>query len=111
MPSTDPIPPPGGPAQPVSTALFGVALFVCMLLGLLVRMEVVRDVARPAATLGAAAPDDLPFSRESAIQFRRLRQYYQTGGLPERDPAIQWPEGVDIARTYTLGSNTGPMRR
>ena len=94
--------------------LFAAALLLCMGIGVAIRMEIVREVARAnAKAMGVSAPQEVPFSRESAIQFRQLRQYYNTGSLPERDPNIQWPEGVNIARTYTIGSERvyAPMMR
>ncbi len=90
-----------GPAR----YLFPAALLMCMAIGIAIRMEIVREVGLAnARALGPSAPAEVPFSRESAIQFRQLRQYYNTGALPERDPRIQWPEGVNIAETYTIGS-------
>ena len=89
----------------LASLLFGVALLLCMAIGVAIRMEIVREVGRAnARALGSSALEEVPFSRESAIQFRQLRQYYNTGSLPERDPRIQWPDGVNIAETYTIGS-------
>jgi hypothetical protein len=85
--------------------LFAGGLIAIMGLGVWVRAQVFQEVVRhQQSELREKAPGAPPFSRESAIQFRQLREYYGTGTLPERDPDIQWPGGVDIARTYSLGS-------
>jgi hypothetical protein len=46
----------------------------------------------------------LPFTLESALQFRRVAMVYETGRLPVVDRAVQYPEGVHVASTYTVGS-------
>jgi MFS family permease len=48
--------------------------------------------------------DDLPFTLESALYYRRVKMVYDTGTLPRRDISIQFPEGLDVRRTYTVGS-------
>lgn len=48
--------------------------------------------------------DDLPFTLESALYYRRVKMLFDTGRLPQVDKAIQYPEGVDVRRTYTVGA-------
>lgn len=62
----------------------------------------VRRVVMEAqyARLGA----DIPFTLESALYYRRVKMVYDTDQLPKRDGSIQFPEGLDLRRTYTVGS-------
>lgn len=48
--------------------------------------------------------DDLPFTLESALQYRRVKIIHDTGSLPVRDVMVQYPEGVNTRTSYTLGS-------
>ncbi len=45
---------------------------------------------------------DLPFTLESAIQFRNVQRIYEGEGLARRDPMIQYPEGIEVFRTDTV---------
>jgi hypothetical protein len=47
---------------------------------------------------------NLPFTLESALYYRRVKIVHDTGRLPTHDPMIQFPEGIDPRRTYTVGS-------
>ncbi len=47
---------------------------------------------------------DMSFTLETALQMRRVKMIHDTGSLPHVDPMIQYPEGVENAKTYTLGS-------
>jgi hypothetical protein len=47
--------------------------------------------------------DDLPFTLESALHYRRVKMVYDTGRMPEIDQAIQYPEGVNVRETYNYG--------
>ena len=46
----------------------------------------------------------VPFTLESALQYRRIRMLTESGELPAVDRAVQYPEGVEVAKTYTIGS-------
>ncbi len=70
------------------------ALFVC---GLAIRIAVMRA----QAPRGESLP---PFTLESALQFRLVRMLLEDGKLPVRDMAIQIPDGVLTAETYTVGA-------
>lgn len=48
--------------------------------------------------------DDLPFTLESALHFRRVKMLYDTGQLPARDVMVQYPEGVATRTSYNIGS-------
>ena len=48
--------------------------------------------------------DQLPFTLESALQYRRIKMVHDTGLLPTRDIMIQFPDGVDNRRQYNLSS-------
>lgn len=48
--------------------------------------------------------DDLPFTLESALQYRRIKIIHDTGQLPARDPMVQYPEGIPNRTSYNLGS-------
>ncbi len=45
---------------------------------------------------------DVPFTLESAIQFRNVQLIYEGEGLTGRDPMIQYPEGIEVFRTDTV---------
>ncbi|MFN2351806.1 MAG: hypothetical protein ABR497_07655 [Kiritimatiellia bacterium] len=47
---------------------------------------------------------DLPFTLESALEFRYVRMFYDGAGLPEHDAKVQAPEGVDPRATYTIAA-------
>ena len=51
-----------------------------------------------------AAGEEVPFTLESALNFRRIEQVYYTGTLPEKDPAIEFPTGIEIRKTDTVGA-------
>ena len=53
-------------------------------------------------SLGGVSAGEVPFSLESALQFRRVVMILQTGALPAHDSMIQCPEGIDPAATYTV---------
>lgn len=54
-----------------------------------------------------AADRVLPFTLESALHFRRIWTIQQEGALPVVDRAVQHPDGVRVAETYTVGSEYG----
>ncbi len=45
---------------------------------------------------------DLPFTRESALAFRRVRMAAEAGRLPRHDPGVMHPEGIDPYQTYEI---------
>lgn len=45
---------------------------------------------------------DLPFTLESALQYRAIATLYEGGALPARDPMIQYPEGINTHQTDTV---------
>lgn len=49
-----------------------------------------------------AADGDLPFTLESAIQFRMTERVYTGEGIPSHEPGIQYPDGIDVFRTDTV---------
>lgn len=49
-----------------------------------------------------AVEGDLPFTLESAIQFRMTERVYEGEGIPVHEPTIQHPEGIDVFRTDTV---------
>ena len=46
----------------------------------------------------------VPFTLESALHFRRVQQIIDLGALPEHDPDVFYPEGVNTRETYSVGS-------
>ncbi|MBU0679776.1 MAG: C-mannosyltransferase dpy-19 family protein [Verrucomicrobia bacterium] len=48
--------------------------------------------------------DDLPFTMESALQFRMVEQVALVGGLPAVDKKVQYPDGIDVKSSYTVGA-------
>ncbi len=51
-----------------------------------------------------AAGRELPFTLESALNFRRIQQVYEQGNLPTVDPFVQYPEGVTVREHDTVGA-------
>ncbi|NLB55839.1 MAG: hypothetical protein GX811_08775, partial [Lentisphaerae bacterium] len=47
---------------------------------------------------------DLPFSLESAIQYKNVKTIFETGKLPKIDKNIAYPNGVRIAHTDSVGA-------
>ncbi len=45
---------------------------------------------------------EIPFTLESALQFRNVHLIYEGEGLPVHDPMIQYPEGIETFRTDTV---------
>lgn len=45
---------------------------------------------------------ELPFTMESALHFRRIRQVAETGRVTAHDPKIFYPQGIDVWETYTV---------
>lgn len=52
----------------------------------------------------AAFGRDLPFTLESALNFRRIEQVYADGRLTAVDRDIQYPDGVVVREADTVGS-------
>lgn len=50
----------------------------------------------------AAFDGDMPFTLESAIQFRMTERVYSGEGIPRHEPGIQYPEGIQVFRTDTV---------
>lgn len=48
--------------------------------------------------------DDLPFTLESALHYRRIKVIHDTGHLPVMDTMVQYPNGINTRTSYTLGS-------
>ncbi|NCC50241.1 MAG: hypothetical protein EOM20_03400 [Spartobacteria bacterium] len=46
----------------------------------------------------------LPFTLESALQYRLTEKIYYGHGLPEVDTDVQYPEGVNPRSTYSIGA-------
>ncbi|MBN1269258.1 MAG: hypothetical protein JXB04_06710 [Kiritimatiellae bacterium] len=51
----------------------------------------------------AGVESELPFTLESALEFRLVRLAYEAGRLPEVDYDVEYPEGVVTRETYTIG--------
>jgi hypothetical protein len=51
-----------------------------------------------------AGDQEAPFILEAALQYRMTREVYQTGSLEAFDPKVQYPEGVNRWRTYSIGA-------
>jgi len=50
------------------------------------------------------AGQEAPFVLEAALQYRMTRMVYETGTLPQHEPKVQWPEGVNPWKTYSIGA-------
>ena len=48
--------------------------------------------------------NNLPFTLESALQYRYVKQLFNTGILPEYDSDIQVPDRIHIRKTYEIGA-------
>jgi len=47
---------------------------------------------------------DIPFTLESALQYRLAETLAETGRIPNDDLDIQYPDGITVHETYTLGA-------
>ncbi|MFH0881187.1 MAG: hypothetical protein V2A34_15860 [Lentisphaerota bacterium] len=56
------------------------------------------------ATQYNAAGGSLPFTLESALQYRRIEHVFKSGRLPEEDPCVQYPDPLKVRETDTVGS-------
>lgn len=45
---------------------------------------------------------DVPFTLESALQYRNVQQIHAGEGLSAKDPMIEYPDGIDVFRTDTV---------
>jgi hypothetical protein len=81
----------------VRALLTTVGLFSLFGLGLGVR-RVVLDAQY--VKLGV----DFPFTLESALHYRRVKMLHDTGSVPDHDPMVGAPEGVQVRSTYEFGS-------
>ena len=72
-------------------------LFFLFILGLGLRYHVLNAQYRQVG-------DQLPFTLESALQYRMTLMAMEPDGLPKIDTGVQYPEGVEMAKTYTLGA-------
>lgn len=73
------------------------ALASIALAGLAVRRHVVR-------VQHAGRDRPLPFTAESALQYRAVKQVYLDGARPAHDPYIEYPDGIRPAETDTAGA-------
>ncbi len=81
----------------VNGLLLAVSLFAIYLAGVAIRRAV---YSAQAVELGAPPP----FTLESALNFRRIQQVWTDGRVPEVDPDIQYPQGIVVRRTDTVGA-------
>lgn len=104
---------------PIFLIIFAGLVFL-FAIGFLLRWEILGQQAKPMWE----KDEPVPFLLESGLQFRQVRTLAEGGKLPAHDPYIQvprvdengevnWPEskaaatagqGVDVAKTYSLGS-------
>lgn len=79
----------------------GVTLLVYLglyVLGIAVRRNVV-------VTQYELAGGEVPFTLESALQYRMTRMVYDGYGIPrENDLGVEYPEGVNMRETYSIGA-------
>lgn len=80
----------------VKTALNVASLVLLFAIGLGVRRHVYTAQVK---TVG----ESLPFTLESALSFRRVEQVVENGRLPDRDPDLEFPSGVVVNETDTVG--------
>jgi len=76
---------------------FALAILVLSVVGLSIRRHVM-------AVQAATHEMELPFTMESALHFRRIQMIFDDKPLPERDPFVQYPEGVVVRETDTIGA-------
>lgn len=54
------------------------------------------------SSYGGIPVRDVPFTLESALQYRRVKMILDRHDLPKRDDMVQQPEGIEPAKTYTV---------
>ena len=82
----------------IGRIVYGVLLLLLFLAGITVRREVLQ------AQVDAVGGAELPFTLESALEYRMVRQVAEGDGIPEREPLIEHPDGVEVRATYTIGA-------
>jgi len=95
---------------PISLLIAGLVLL--FLIGVGTRRQVFRS--QPAVQELWKNGKEVPFTYESALQFRQTRILYETGSLPEFDTQIRTgkpgeegvQQGVKLDETYSLGSES-----
>lgn len=75
--------------------LVGVGLVLLFVIAFGVRFSILK------ANLDAY-DGEIPFTLESALQFRNVQMIYDGHGLSAHDPMIQYPEGIETFRTDTV---------
>ncbi len=94
--------------------ILAVVLCVGAMVGGVKVRRAVLDAQRVIASDGTTEP--LPFTLESALAFRRVMQCYRDGSLPDHDPDIEYPEGINprandtalAAAPYALAARLWP---
>jgi hypothetical protein len=76
---------------------FLLGLLILFVAGVGIRREVLL-------TQYEAQGKKLSFTLESALEFRRIQQVFDTGRLPEIDKAVRYPQGINVRATDTVGS-------
>lgn len=73
-------------------------------LGLLLLVFTGFTVRRTVFEAQSETPSLVPFTLESALHYRRIREVFLGNGIPALDPAIQPPNGIRTYQTDTVGS-------
>jgi len=74
---------------------FSLALLLLFLGGLFARLHVFEAQIAPGW-------DEVPFTMESALHYRLVRQIFESGQVPELDRSIQHPEGLRPSEAYSV---------
>lgn len=74
-----------------------VALFILFVLGVTIRHTVLDA---QLAQFGS----DMPFTLESALEFRYVRMLYEGEKIPLHDCKVQAPEGIHVRAAYTIAA-------
>jgi len=77
--------------------LIGLSITGTYIAGLAIRRMVLQAQV-------VAIGQEMPFTLESALHYRRIKILYDRGGLPEIDASIQHPEGIRIREIDAVAS-------
>ncbi|MFT5498285.1 MAG: hypothetical protein ACI9TH_003696 [Kiritimatiellia bacterium] len=72
-------------------------LLILFVIGLGMRRNIYNAQQRMAGM-------EMPFTLESALQFRMTEMVAADGKLPTLDAAVAYPDGVDMRKTYSVGA-------
>ena len=83
--------------------IFLLGILALYFIAVYLRLEVLRYQYDEQRAPGEASYE-MPFTLESALQFSMVREVFETGSLTVTNRLVEYPQGVDRFKTYTIGA-------